>query len=91
MPTPRADALTRRLRRDWFHHYLLNPLAYRPGTRMPTPYANGKTTLPAILGGSYVIAQTTARSMRTGSSRKRTSGSPMERMSRASRSRSPPA
>jgi hypothetical protein len=44
--------MTRRLRREWFHHYLLNPMAYRPGTRMPTPFANGKTTLPGILDGS---------------------------------------
>jgi hypothetical protein len=44
--------MTRRLRREWFHHYLLSPMAYRPGTRMPTPYANGKTTLPGILDGS---------------------------------------
>ena len=47
--------MTRRLRREWFHHYLLNPMEYRPGTRMPTPYANGKTTLPDILGGSVDV------------------------------------
>jgi cytochrome c2 len=44
--------MTRRLRRDWFHHYLANPQEYRPGTRMPTPFANGQSTLPDILGGS---------------------------------------
>ena len=44
--------MTKRLRREWFHHYLQNPLAYRPGTRMPTPFPNGQTTLPGILGGS---------------------------------------
>ncbi|MEX2175985.1 MAG: c-type cytochrome [Pirellulaceae bacterium] len=44
--------MTQRLRRDWFHHYLHNPQEYRPGTRMPTPYANGISTLPDILGGS---------------------------------------
>lgn len=52
--------MTRRLRREWFHHYLQNPMAYRPGTRMPTPFANGKTTLPDILGGSMDVQ---ARSM----------------------------
>jgi len=28
------------------------PLTYRPGTRMPTAFPDGKTTLPDILGGS---------------------------------------
>ena len=28
--------MTRRLRRDWFHRYLVDTQAYRPGTRMPT-------------------------------------------------------
>ncbi len=44
--------MTKRLRRDWFHAYLKNPPGYRPGTRMPTPFPNGETTLPDILGGS---------------------------------------
>lgn len=47
--------MTRRLRREWFASYLQNPLAYRPGTRMPTPFPNGKTTLPDILGGSVDV------------------------------------
>ncbi len=45
-------AMTTRLRRDWFHHYLLSPLAYRPGTRMPTPFPDGQTTLPSVLDGA---------------------------------------
>ena len=44
--------MTKRLRPEWFHHYLHNPLAYRPGTRMPTPFPDGKTTLPDVLDGS---------------------------------------
>src|SRR5439155_20851054 len=44
--------MTRRLRPDWFYHYLQNPLAYRPGTRMPTPFPDGKTTLPTVLDGT---------------------------------------
>ena len=44
--------MTRRLKPQWFHHYMQNPLAYRPGTRMPTPFPNGETTLPSILDGS---------------------------------------
>jgi mono/diheme cytochrome c family protein len=44
--------MTRRLRRDWFSAYLKNPAGFRPGTRMPTPFPNGETTLPDILEGS---------------------------------------
>lgn len=44
--------MTKRLKPQWFHHYMQNPLAYRPGTRMPTPFPNGETTLPKILDGS---------------------------------------
>jgi mono/diheme cytochrome c family protein len=44
--------MTRRLKPEWFHDYLRNPLAYRPGTRMPTPFPNGQTTLPKFLEGS---------------------------------------
>ena len=44
--------MTRRLRPEWFHPYMQSPLAYRPGTRMPTPFPDGKTTLPDILEGS---------------------------------------
>ena len=44
--------MTTRLRPEWFHHYLQNPLAYRPGTRMPTPFPDGHTTLPAVLDGT---------------------------------------
>lgn len=51
--------MTRRLRPEWFHDYLLDPQRYRPGTRMPTPFANGQTTLPSVLDGS-VAKQTDA-------------------------------
>src|SRR5262249_7190687 len=44
--------MTRRLRPEWFYHYLQNPLAYRPGTRMPTPFPDGQTTLPGVLDGT---------------------------------------
>jgi mono/diheme cytochrome c family protein len=44
--------MTQRLRPEWFYHYLMSPLAYRPGTRMPTPFPDGQTTLPTVLGGS---------------------------------------
>ena len=45
------DIMTRRLRRDWFHRYVIDPQAYRPGTRMPSSWPNGKTTLPGVLDG----------------------------------------
>ncbi|HEY2411599.1 MAG TPA: PA14 domain-containing protein [Pirellulaceae bacterium] len=44
--------MTKRLRHDWFYHYLQNPLAYRPGTRMPTAFPDGQTTLPKVLDGT---------------------------------------
>lgn len=44
--------MTTRLNRDWFFHYLQNPLGYRPGTRMPTAFPDGQTTLPMVLDGT---------------------------------------
>lgn len=44
--------MTRRLRPDWFYYYLQNPLLYRLGTRMPTPFPDGKTTLPTVFDGT---------------------------------------
>ena len=43
--------MTTRLRRDWFHRYLLNPQSYRPGTRMPSAWPNNKSVVPKILHG----------------------------------------
>ena len=44
--------LPHRLRREWFHYYLLNPQGVRPGTRMPAAWPNGKTFYADILEGS---------------------------------------
>ncbi len=44
--------MTTRLRRDWFHRYLLNPQAYRPGTRMPSAWPNNRSVVPKILHGA---------------------------------------
>lgn len=41
--------MTKRLRPDWFHRYLLNPQDYRPGTRMPAPWPFGQTTIRDVL------------------------------------------
>ena len=42
-------AMTSRLRRDWFHRYLVNPQEYRRGTRMPAAWPRGKSILPNVL------------------------------------------
>ncbi|MDR3634293.1 MAG: PA14 domain-containing protein [Isosphaeraceae bacterium] len=43
--------MTRRLRHDWFHRYLRNPQAFRPGTRMPAAWPDGMSLLPKVFGG----------------------------------------
>jgi mono/diheme cytochrome c family protein len=44
--------MTDRLKKEWFHNYLIDPTKYRPGTRMPTSFADGKTQLKNVLGGN---------------------------------------
>jgi mono/diheme cytochrome c family protein len=43
--------MTSRLRDDWYYHYMLNPPAFRPGTRMPAAWPGGQTVLPKVLDG----------------------------------------
>lgn len=43
--------MTKRLRRDWFHRYLINPQQFRPGTRMPGSWPNGKSVMRNVLHG----------------------------------------
>ena len=43
--------MANRIREDWFHRYLPDPQAYRPGTRMPTGYPDGKSTVTDIYDG----------------------------------------
>jgi hypothetical protein len=43
--------LTKRLQPEWFTRYLLDPQKIRPGTRMPSAWPMGQTTLPTILDG----------------------------------------
>ena len=43
--------MTRRLRRDWFSQYVVNPPAFRPGTRMPSSWPDGKSMLDSVLDG----------------------------------------
>jgi len=51
----KAIDLTRmhaRLREDWVTRYLYDPQAYRPGTRMPASWPDGRSLLPDLLEGS---------------------------------------
>ncbi|MBY0527950.1 MAG: hypothetical protein K2R98_31420 [Gemmataceae bacterium] len=43
--------MTTRLKRDWFHAYLIDPQKIRPGTRMPTAWPDGESVLPKVLDG----------------------------------------
>jgi mono/diheme cytochrome c family protein len=43
--------MTTRLREDWFHRYLMSPTTYRPGTRMPASFPDGKSVLPGLYEG----------------------------------------
>ncbi len=40
--------MTERLRPEWFYRYLLDPQKYRPGTRMPSSFAEGKSVLTTL-------------------------------------------
>lgn len=51
IPALDISSLDQRLRPEWFHQYLLNPAAYRPGTLMPSLWPGGKSTVPEVLGG----------------------------------------
>ena len=43
--------MPKRLKHDWFHRYMVNPAAFRPGTRMPASFPDGQTLLKDILDG----------------------------------------
>ena len=45
------DTMASRIREDWFHRYLPDPQKYRPGTRMPTGYPEGKSTVKDVYEG----------------------------------------
>ncbi len=40
-----------RLRPQWFYRYLLEPQTYRPGTRMPSSFVDGKSALTSVYDG----------------------------------------
>lgn len=43
--------MTQRLKHDWFHAYLVDPTTFRPGTRMPSAWPLGRSTLRDVLDG----------------------------------------
>ena len=45
------QTMTRRLREDWFLRYLPDPQQYRPGTRMPTGFPDGRATIQDVYDG----------------------------------------
>lgn len=55
VPGMDLTVMARRLRRDWFHRYLLDPNSLRPGTRMPTFWPEGRSVLKTVLGGDAAL------------------------------------
>jgi len=51
IPAMDLTLMTRRVKKDWFHRYLLDPPSLRPGTRMPAFWPEGKSSRQDILGG----------------------------------------
>ena len=43
--------MAKRLQPAWYYHYMLNPAAFRPGTRMPAMWPKGESVLPKVLAG----------------------------------------
>lgn len=43
--------MTRRLKKDWFQAYMLEPNRFRPGTRMPNSWPRGETYFPEFFAG----------------------------------------
>ena len=41
-----------RLKHDWFRAYVTDPQSFRPGTRMPSSFVDGKSVLPDVLDGT---------------------------------------
>ncbi|RME91526.1 MAG: hypothetical protein D6766_11790, partial [Verrucomicrobia bacterium] len=41
----------RRLQWPWFRRYLEDPVKFRPGTRMPSFWPEGRPVLPEVLDG----------------------------------------
>ncbi|MEZ6044516.1 MAG: hypothetical protein R3C11_02825 [Planctomycetaceae bacterium] len=46
--------MPQRIRKDWFHRYLINPQVFRRGTRMPSFFFGGRS-MPNRLDGSIPL------------------------------------
>jgi mono/diheme cytochrome c family protein len=44
--------MPKRLQHDWFRAYVANPQSFRPGTRMPASFVDGKSQLANIFDGT---------------------------------------
>lgn len=44
--------MTKRVRSEWFFRYLLDPIKYRPGTRMPNSFPEGQSVYKQIYEGN---------------------------------------
>jgi hypothetical protein len=51
IPAMDLALVTRRLRKEWFQRYLMDPPLLRPGTRMPSFWPEGKSSRPDLLKG----------------------------------------
>ena len=45
------ETTTKRLNKDWFYHYMIEPARFRPDTIMPLFFPNGESTRKDIAGG----------------------------------------
>ncbi|MGD9646964.1 MAG: c-type cytochrome [Pirellulales bacterium] len=48
---PDLARVTRRVRHDWFNHWMTDPQRLEPGTRMPTVFLSGKSPYTDVLDG----------------------------------------
>lgn len=49
---PDLESMHKRVRFEWYRRWLEQPQRMQPGTRMPTVFPDGKTTLPKVLAGN---------------------------------------
>lgn len=52
IPALNLTDMTRRLRKEWFHAYMKNPFALRPGTRMPSFWPDGSAVNTEVFDGN---------------------------------------
>lgn len=50
MPAVDMTEMAERLKKDWFHQYMLDPQSFSPNTVMPSFWPNGKAIRPDIAG-----------------------------------------